>query len=85
MLAKNIEVPIAIGKANITAKKVTYTVDTIKLNIDKLGDSPKGSHILLVIKSIKDTCLNISRLSFNMKIRIKDKITIDRSVKNFII
>lgn len=84
ILAKNIEVPMAIGRAIITAKKVTYIVDIIKLNIDNLGDFSKGSHVLLVIKSIKDIFLNIPRLSFNINISIKDKITIDRNVKNFI-
>lgn len=84
ILAKNIEVPIAMGRAIITAKKVTYIVDTIKLSIDNLGGSPKGSHILLVIKSIKDIFWNIFKLSFNINISIKDKITMDRNVKNFI-
>lgn len=84
ILAKNIEVPIAMGRAIITAKKVTYIVDTIKLSIDNLGGSPKGSHTLLVIKSIKDILWNIFKLSFNMNISIKDKITMDRNVKNFI-
>lgn len=84
ILAKNIEVPIAMGRAIITAKKVTYIVDIIKLSIDNLGCSPKGSHTLLVIKSIKDIFWNIFKLSFNMNISIKDKITIDRNVKNFI-
>ncbi len=84
ILAKNIEVPIAMGRAIITAKKVTYIVDTIKLSIDNLGGSPKGSHTLLVIKSIKDIFWNIFKLSFNININIKDKITMDRNVKNFI-
>lgn len=84
ILAKNIEVPIAMGRAIITAKKVTYIVDTIKLSIDKLGGSPKGSHTFLVIKSIKDILWNIFKLSFNINISIKDKITMDRNVKNFI-